>query len=301
MSTDEICGLEENQLYRFLRSLGVCAADSVEEFYPRVRDRADVAVLRCRRSGVIFLSRTDHLAPSRHLATEGLNYWNTKTREEAVLSCLADDRRRASFLMPWVANKRWLDFGTGVGGLLDLLVDHAAAAYAVEPQPGPRRMLQDAGYQVFAGLEDVTVEALDVVTMFHVLEHLVDPVGVLKALRVRLVPGGRIVVELPHARDFLVTFLDNEAFKAFTFWSEHTVLHTRESLRLTMEAAGFTHVVVEGVQRYPISNHLHWLAKGKPGGHQCWGMLDTPEMNMAYAQMLNRLDFTDTLIAIGEK
>jgi hypothetical protein len=50
-------------------------------------------------------------------------------------------------------------------------------------------------------------------------------------------------------------------------------------------------------QRYPLSNHLHWLSQGKPGGQHPWTFLDTPEMASAYANTLATLGKTDTLIA----
>ena len=46
------------------------------------------------------------------------------------------------------------------------------------------------------------------------------------------------------------------------------VLHTRETLRKTLEYVGLQDIQIEGVQRYPLSNHLNWLANGKPGGHK---------------------------------
>ena len=42
---------------------------------------------------------------------------------------------------------------------------------------------------------------------------------------------------------------------------------------------------------------MHWLSQGKPGGHQRWAFLDTPELASAYANTLAALGKTDTLIA----
>ena len=65
--------------------------------------------------------------------------------------------------------------------------------------------------------------------------------------------------------------------------------------------AGLRVVAVQHYQRYPLSNHLHWLSQGKPGGHQRWAFLDTPEMARAYANTLAALGKTDTLIAHLER
>jgi hypothetical protein len=112
--------------------------------------------------------------------------------------------------------------------------------------------------------------------------------------------GGKIIVEVPHANDFLITFLECEAFKKFTFWSEHLILHTRESLKIFLQEAGFTRVVIKGYQRYPLANHLHWLAKGLPGGHMQWAALSSEQLDISYADLLAQIDRTDTLIAFAE-
>ena len=135
--------------------------------------------------------------------------------------------------------------------------------------------------------------------MFHVLEHLPDPLPVLRAIRGKLAAeSGMLVVEVPHARDFLLSELHNEAFTAFTLWSQHLVLHTRESLSLLLRAAGFVDVEVVGVQRYGLANHLTWLSEGKPGGHQgALARLETEALGDAYAAALAGIDATDTLVA----
>jgi len=187
--------------------------------------------------------------------------------------------------------------GTGVGGVLESMRGWASSVTAVEPQAGPREALVSAGYRVAPSMEELGGEEFDVVTLFHVFEHLVDPLDSLIRIRSLLSGGGQVVIEVPHARDMLLSFLQLEAFKAFTFWSEHLILHTRESLRVFLEAAGFTNVIVKGLQRYPLANHLHWLREGKPGGHMAWHQLRTPALDEEYEVMLARLDLTDTLVA----
>lgn len=106
-----------------------------------------------------------------------------------------------------------------------------------------------------------------------------------------------MIIEVPHARDALFTLYDCEEFKKFTFWSEHLVLHTRHSLQLLLKAAGYPEHQVMGYQRYPLANHLYWMAKGEPGGHDKWHMLASKEVQSSYSSVLSGIDRTDTLIA----
>ena len=105
---------------------------------------------------------------------------------------------------------------------------------------------------------------------------------------------------MPHARDFLISNLRLQEFIDFTLWSQHLVLHTRDSLRLLLADAGFNNIVIQGVQRYGVSNHLHWLSTKKPGGHRSLiSALETPELQLAYQNALSKIDATDTLTVIA--
>lgn len=64
---------------------------------------------------------------------------------------------------------------------------------------------------------------------------------------------------------------------------------------------GLEEIQIEGVQRYPLSNHLNWLANGKGGGHKSpLSALDSDELLDAYQNALARIDATDTLVAIAK-
>jgi len=150
-------------------------------------------------------------------------------------------------------------------------------------------------------IDAIKDSSLDIIVSFHVLEHLPNPLDTLSELIEKVASGGQILIEVPHAKDFLLSSVDCEAFKEFTLWSQHLVLHTRESLRRTLEYVGLEDIQIEGVQRYPLSNHLNWLANGKPGGHKSLiSVLDSDTLFNAYQQSLSRIDATDTLVAIAK-
>lgn len=289
-----------NKIQDLLCSLNICNESSIVPFYPRVRDREDVKVLKCQKSGVIFLSRSDHMEQSHYENFSDLTYWGSADRKAGLLNRSVDDKRRSDQFREMISKKVWLDVGTGLGGVLDLLKMDALRTLAVEPQSGTRKCLQDAGYIVYRDLEDVPQNDIDVVTLFHVMEHLIEPLKTLSQIKKVMKPGGKIIIEVPHANDALFSLYDNEAFKIFSLWSEHLILHTRKSLEIFLEKSGFHNITVSGFQRYPLANHLYWLAKGKPGGHKVWEHLRDPKLEEVYAELLYHIDQSDTLIAIAE-
>ena len=64
----------------------------------------------------------------------------------------------------------------------------------------------------------------------------------------------------------------------------------------------FYDIVIEGCQRYPLSNHFNWLINGLPGGHKSkLSIIDDEDLNQAYSSALNRIDANDTIIALAYK
>ena len=290
----------DNTIQELLCSLRICDETYIEQFFPKVRDRDDVAVLRCRKSGVIFLSRSDHMERLHYENCPDLKYWGVEDRDVGLVNAMVDNQRRSDQFRGIVSGKVWLDVGTGLGGILDLLSSYAAKTIAVEPQTSARECLRRLKYQVYQDLEEVPDRDIEVVSLFHVFEHFTEPLKVLRRIKKIMKPGGKIIIEVPHAKDALLSLFDNEAFKAFTFWSEHLILHTYQSLKVFLEEAGFLRVTISGFQRYPLANHLYWLSKGKPGGHDVWRHLRTQLLDQSYEDLLRSIDQTDTLIALAQ-
>jgi 2-polyprenyl-3-methyl-5-hydroxy-6-metoxy-1,4-benzoquinol methylase len=289
-------------LIELLDELGAIRKEELKPFYPRVRDRDDIEVLRCDFSEVIVLSSIAHVEATQYYEERSESSALEVNGDRVVTPRLGDNLRRAADFGHLIRGKRWLDFGCGLGGMLDELAADAASVTGLEPNRDRAGIVSARGHRVVAGAAELDAESLDVITMFHVLEHLAEPLAVLRDLKSRLAPGGTLLIEVPHARDALFTLYDCEAFKAFTFWSEHLVLHTRTSLRLLLAAAGFQDVEISGYQRYPLANHLYWLSRGRPGGQEQWSLLSTMNGGSGQGQYendLGRLDRTDTLIALA--
>ena len=286
-----------HELHDELVRLKICEKDSLVPFHPRLSDRDDISALQCAISDVILLSRIDHLDdpsyfPKKerdlHLEDLGLPERSDEDR---------DTTRRMHAIKGWVDGSCWLDVGTGEGALLEALKASAKSAEAIEPNVRTRTELVSRGHLVYPSAGDAPAAHYDLITLFHVLEHFPNPLDELKSLRRLLKSGGRIIIEVPHAKDFLLGFLKLDSFKDFTLWSQHLLLHTRQSLTRFLEASGYRDIEVTGIQRHPLANHLYWLAKGRPGGHDHWSELLNNELDSAYTALLVDLDATDTLVA----
>ena len=93
---------------------------------------------------------------------------------------------------------RLLDVGSGNGLFLHQMKRLGGAVAGVELDGRAASVARAKfGLEVFEGpLEEATFpdEYFDAITMNHVIEHVLDPVGLLKECRRVLRPGGKLVV-----------------------------------------------------------------------------------------------------------
>jgi SAM-dependent methyltransferase len=287
---------EDHLRRRSLNRCYLCGPAGAREVHDRCRDTDKIRVLRCESCGLVYLSDASHISDVFY-EDSGMFEFEKPDRAKILREEAMDTERRVRFLSPLVRGKRYLDFGCGAAGVPENLKSLCSASEVVELNQPLRELIgKELGIPAFRTVEE-TGGRFDLISLFHVLEHLPDPISELGKLREKLAPGGRIVIEVPHAEDALISLYGCEAFKDFTYWSCHLFLFTEATLREVLKRAGFARVNVEFVQRYSLANHLHWLAKGKPGGHQAWAQLDSPALNEAYARKLAERKITDTLVA----
>lgn len=263
-----------------------------------VRDAPSMRIIQCENCGLVTLSSTDHIVPGFY-ESSGMHGAEPTPIDVWLKETEWDDQRRFDMIKAMLPNKKLLDFGCGAGGFLQRARSLATDVTGVELETRVR--------DYWVGQINIvpSIEAAgggyDLISAFHVIEHLSDPRDMLANLGGLLKPNGRMIVEVPSANDALLTLYDCNAFQRFTYWSQHLFLFTASTLETLARQAGLRIVTVQYYQRYPLSNHLYWLSQGQPGGHHRWAFLDTPELASVYANTLAKLGMTDTLIAHLER
>jgi 2-polyprenyl-3-methyl-5-hydroxy-6-metoxy-1,4-benzoquinol methylase len=272
----------------------LCKQDYFRARKGAVRDNSALGILECLNCGLVLLSSQEHIQTG-HYENSGMHGSDLPAIESLVRSTEHDDRRRFEMLKPLLVNRKVLDFGCGSAGFLRLAKSLAAEVAGVEPERRIREYLTDA-LALFSSVEEAG-SGYDLITAFHVVEHLPDPRSTLMELGSRLNDGGRLVVEVPSSDDALLTLYDCDAFQRFTYWSQHLYLFNAETLRRLAVQAGLSVQSITQQQRYPLSNHLYWLSQSRPGGHEAWSFIDTSPLTEAYAASLAAMGKCDTLIA----
>ena len=216
-------------------------------------------------------------------------------------SIIEDDNRRAIQFEKILKNKDILDFGCGWGGFLRNIKNYKSIS-GVELRKECVNYIKNNIKKInISNNINFVDRKFDIITMFHVLEHIPYQVETLKLLKSKLKNKGKIIIEVPSAQDFLLSFDELKEFKNFSFWSEHLVLHTEKSLIKILHKSGFSKIRIEYFQRYNFANHLGWLIKKQPSGHSFYANITDNKINREYANYLKRKKKTDTMIAIATK
>jgi SAM-dependent methyltransferase len=172
-----------------------------------------------------------------------------------------------------------LDVGSSYGWMVEVGLDLGFDSYGVEPGAAPwPEHIRERMFR--CSLEQYALEAVrkfDVITIWHVLEHLPDPVGTVECLQKLLRPGGTLVVAVPTRDGWLFKLalalervfgskrLLNELFY-FHNANMHYSYYSLKGIRLLLERATLpilNHFTIDAfdwnrIHTRVISKAMHW-------------------------------------------
>lgn len=198
-------------------------------------------VVACRTCGMCFASGLPGQARFSEYYGQSSKYDLSAAGAQATSFDVQRHREVAEFISAHVADRTGpvLDVGTATGALLVALREVGfTSVHGVEPSPDAARKAREAyGLDVIAGdarAAKVWPDGFAVVSLVAVLEHLVDPVSVLRESVDLLKPDGVLYLLVPDAARFS-TFVD-APYQQFSV--EHINYFTLNSLRNLVGALG---------------------------------------------------------------
>lgn len=137
-----------------------------------------------------------------------------------------------------------LDVGAGTGILLEEARKLGIDAIGVEPSKWCSRVAADHGLNILEGTlphPQLAGRLFDAVTAIDVIEHVSDPVGLLKSCGEHLGKGGGLVIVTPDVRSLTARLLRGR-------WWHYRVAHvgyfSKKTLKRALEMSGFRIVSV---------------------------------------------------------
>jgi 2-polyprenyl-3-methyl-5-hydroxy-6-metoxy-1,4-benzoquinol methylase len=190
-----------------------------------------------------------------------------------------------------------LDVGCGWGQALLYFKGKGMSCYGFDPAPEAVEYGCEQGLKVVkAGMNNMDVfgeKRFDVVTLLNVLEHLSDPVKVLRDIsRSVLLPGGVIVIEVPNEFNTF-QICGRKAHDLHEWWVAppgHLNYFDRESLGKVLKGAEFEIILMEAT--FPMELFLlfgeNYVKDGKVG-KKCH------QYRKAFERNLSQFGYRETL------
>jgi len=103
---------------------------------------------------------------------------------------------------PKIANGRLLDIGCGAGNFLVNVKKLGYDVYGIDPSPIAVRVAKDQGLKnVYQGILEAgqfEKSFFDIITMFHVFEHIINPRDTISEIKKILKPDGLLIISVPN-------------------------------------------------------------------------------------------------------
>lgn len=163
----------------------------------------------------------------------------------------------------------WVDLGAGAGDWVATAQALGCQAQGLERAAEAVAIAQARGLSVRQGdWAELPEGAADGLALWHVLEHLAEPVVALQALAPKLKPGGLVLIQVPNARSWQARWLG----RRWLAWDAPRHLHHfgPEALARCLEQAGFE----------PLRwRQLSWRSSPTTLASSCWPDLDPQRLS----------------------
>ncbi len=184
----------------------VCIICGSDESTVVERCEPPYTVVRCSRCGFVHVTPLPQ-ALEDHYAEDYYKEWRD-TQERPRLSMW---KKRLKDLMRYKKQGRLLDVGCGLGTFLDLARSAGFDVHGTEVSEYICHFAKEKlSLNIFHGpLEDFPsgLDSFDVITLWHTLEHMPNPLACLEKARQLLRPDGLLVVGVPNVNNTIMRIL----------------------------------------------------------------------------------------------
>ena len=190
-----------------------------------------------------------------------------------------------------------LEIGCSAGGFLAGLKSMGGEPdrhelYGAEWNPEDAEWNRKCGTPCEEGLLDDIYpgKTFSIIVAIHVFEHQVDPLAWLQRVKKRLIGGGWLYLEVPHANDPLSAIYLVKEYQDFFYRDSHITYWLPHLLHWFLDTVGLE-ATVTPMQRYGLLNHLNWILNKAPmeDGLLARGLLRAVPKAHPMASAMNRL------------
>ncbi|MDD7915553.1 class I SAM-dependent methyltransferase [Polaribacter ponticola] len=101
-----------------------------------------------------------------------------------------------------IPEKNILDVGAGTGDFLKVCKDNSWNVYGVEPDLGARNIASKKGIILLEDLSKIKNKQFDIITLWHVLEHVENLEEYISTLKSLLTKDGKLIIAVPNYKSY---------------------------------------------------------------------------------------------------
>lgn len=260
----------------------------------------------------------DHvqLTPLPTIAEDERYYQNNQGMRNLVQKSELDDTQLMNKYEPWAVSqvdtvrhilpkgKSLLEIGSGYGWFIEKIRAEGYMAEGIEISDEKCNMALDRAniqlhnINILCGISQ-DIRKFDAICMFHLLEHIPNPVEFLRRASEFLNDKGMVVIEVPNFNAYMKKY-SNE-YNDFQYFRAHLSYFTPDTLKKAMNMAGFGEVRILGKQLYSVENAIHWMRNKVP--FKPYSQLEMPEglefVNNFFKEEMEKNMTSDMLVATG--
>ena len=248
----------------------LCKNEKFRLISKKTRDSKKHQIIRCLKCNHIQIFPIPTLNDEKKFYDENLqdkNINDVGSIKRAGRKMMPDNIRRYEFIKKIIPKKsRVLEIGSGHGFFLEIMkingFDIIGYDISKEKRKYSKKVTDVPVYDININEKIPADNKFDIVVLFHTLEHITEPITLLKNIKKLLKPKGKILIEVPNSDDFHLKL--NKFYKEFYWERAHIHYFSSKILKNVIHKSGFKNIRIVGVQRYGIENFFHWKLKNKP-------------------------------------
>ena len=102
-----------------------------------------------------------------------------------------------------------LDIGAGTGDFLKYIQSKNRTVFGIEPNKKARELASTKGINLKESMEDLKGKTFDIITMWHVLEHIPNLEETIQKIEALLNPNGFLIIAVPNYNSFDAAYYKN--------------------------------------------------------------------------------------------
>lgn len=288
-------------------SCTICKYRKFDKISSRVRDSTNHKIIKCRKCKHVQIYPIPSIDEDKEfydkdMQNKNINFYGSIEDHRRI--SVVDTTRRSIFVNKLTPkNGRILEIGSGhgffVGAMHKKKYNITGIEISIEKRTMAKKVTKAKILDIDLNHDVLDIGKFDTIVMFHVLEHIADPISFLKKIRSLLKPGGKIIIEVPNCDDFQLEL--NRSYRDFYWQRAHLQYFSPKTLKKILSLSGLSSKII-GIQRYSVENMFSWKLTNKPS--LISPAFDLPKpyewIEKPYKNKLEKELKCDTIMAIGK-